>query len=158
MKIQKFERIDAVEKFATIVFTDFQDLQYQSGVLFTIDSIKDNLKSKGLLGWFLINDDNKILGYIIGEKQRLRDGRYVYYLSYFFVVPAYRNAGLGKKMMQNCLNHIKNINIPFVILTCEVDSVPYKLYKNLGFIFDPIIKIDNSKYTALVYYTNENIS
>ncbi len=156
MKIQKFERVNNVDKLANIVFTNFIDLQYQSGIEFTIDSIKDNISSNGLLGWFLIDNDGKIIGYIIGDKQNLRDGRYVFYLSYFFIVPKYRNHGLGKKMLQNCMEYIEKINIQFILLTSEINTNAFRMYKNLGFIYDPIIKINNPKFTALIYYTNDN--
>lgn len=155
MKIQKFDRIDNVDKLSNIIFTNFIDLQYQGGIEFTIDSIKNNLTSTGLLGWFLINNDNKIIGYIIGDKQNLRDGRYVYYLSYFFIIPKYRGNSLGKKMLMNCLEYVKNINIKFILLTSEIDTNAFKLYTSLGFLYDPIIKINNPRFTALVHYSNE---
>lgn len=155
MKIQKFERIDNVEKLSSIIFTNFIDLQYQGGVEFTIDSIKNSLTSSGLLGWFLINGDNKIIGYVIGDRQNLKDGRYVYYISYFFIIPKYRNHGLGKKMLINCMKYIESINIKFVLLTSEINTNAFKLYKSIGFIYDPIIKINNPKFTALIHYFNE---
>jgi ribosomal protein S18 acetylase RimI-like enzyme len=155
MKIQKFERIDNVEKLSSIIFTNFIDLQYQGGVEFTIDSIKNNLTSSGLLGWFLVNGDNKIIGYVIGDRQNLKDGRYVYYISYFFIIPKYRNHGLGKKMLINCMKYIESINIKFVLLTSEINTNAFKLYKSIGFIYDPIIKINNPKFTALIHYFNE---
>ena len=154
MKIQKFDRIDNIDKLSNIIFTNFIDLQYQGGIEFTIDSIKNNLSSTGLLGWFLIDGNNKIIGYIVGDKQNLRDGRYVYYLSYFFIIPKYRNHGLGKKMLANCLQHISDINIKFILLTSEIDTNGFRLYKSLGFGYDPIVKINNPKFTALIYYTN----
>lgn len=154
MKLQKFEVIDNYERLSKIIFTNFIDLQYQPGIQFSIDSIRDDLISPNLLGWFLINEENKIVGYMVGNKKRLNDGRRVYYISYFFIVESYRNTGLGKEMMINCINYIKNINIPFILLTTEINSNAYNLYKKFGFGFDPLIKVDNSNYAALTYYCN----
>ena len=154
MKLQKFETIDKPDRLAKIIFTNFIDLQYQNGIEFSIDSIKGSLSSGNLLGWFLIDNDNKVVGYMVGEKKRLEDGRFVYYIAYFYIVENIRNTGLGKQMMINCINHIKDINIPFIILTTEVKSNAFKLYKNMGFIYDPVIKIENVNFTALIYYCN----
>ena len=154
MKLQKFETIDKPDRLAKIIFTNFIDLQYQGGIEFSIDSIKSSLTSGDLLGWFLIDNNNKVVGYMVGEKKHLQDGRLVYYIAYFYIVENIRNTGLGKQMMINCMNYIKNINIPFIVLTTEVKSTAFKLYKNLGFIYDPVIKIENINFTALVYYTN----
>jgi ribosomal protein S18 acetylase RimI-like enzyme len=154
MKIQKFEIINNFERLSKIIFTNFIDLQYQAGINFSIDSIKETLTSPNLLGWFIINNDNKVVGYMVGDKKSLNDGRRVYFISYFYIVEKFRNTGLGKQMMINCINYIKNINIPFIILTSEINSSAFQLYKKLGFTFDPIIKIDNIKFTSLIYYSN----
>jgi ribosomal protein S18 acetylase RimI-like enzyme len=156
MKLQKFETIDNFERLSKIIFINFMDLQYQQGIEFSIDSIKDTLSSLNLLGWFLIDDDNRVIGYMVGEKKRLDDGRRVYYISYFYIVEKYRNTGLGKQMMINCINYVKNINIPFVFLTSEIKSSAFNLYTKIGFIYDPIIKINNKNFTALIYYCNNS--
>jgi ribosomal protein S18 acetylase RimI-like enzyme len=154
MKLQKFENIDNYERLAKIIFTNFIDLQYQGGIEFSIDSINNTLTSPNLLGWFLIDSDNKVIGYMVGDKKRLDDGRRIYYISYFYIVESYRNTGLGKQMMINCINYVSSENIPFIILTTEVNSNAFKLYRNMGFVFDPIIKIQNPNFTALIYYCN----
>lgn len=153
-----FTKIDEINRFANIIFINFIDLQYESGISFTIDSIKDNLKSPGLLGWFLIDNNDKVVGYIVGEKKNLEDGRYVYYLSYFYIIPKYRSKGIGKTMLQNTLNHINKINIPFILLTSQVNTNAFKLYRDLGFVFDSVIKINNPKFTALLHFSNQGLN
>lgn len=154
MKIQKFNQIDNIDRLAKIIFFNFIELENESDIVFNINDIISTLKSNNLLGWFLLDDIGIIIGYIIGELKELTDGRYVYYISYFYLIHKYRSLGYGFKMMLNCLNYITSINVPFIMLISNIHSNAFKLYKKLGFGFDPIIKINNPNYAVLLLYTN----
>lgn len=153
MKIQRFERISNISRLAKIVFFNFIELQKENDVVFNINDITSTLSSKSLLGWFLIDDNGKIIGYIIGELKDLTDGRYVYYISYFYLIKEYRSKGLGYKMMLICIEYIKSINVQFIMLLSNINTNAFKLYRNLGFGFDPLIKINNPDFVVLLYYT-----
>ena len=154
MKIQKFNEIENINRLAKIIFFNFIELENEPDIVFNIDDITSTLKSNNLLGWFLTDNYNKIIGYIIGELKELTDGRYVYYISYFYLIHKYRSKGLGFKMMLVCLNYISSINVPFIMLISNVYSSAFKLYKKLGFGFDPIIKINNPNFAVLLLYTS----
>ena len=49
-------------------------------------AINSTLSSSGFLGWLLLKDDGTIVGYMVGELKDIGDGRFVYYLSYFYIV------------------------------------------------------------------------
>lgn len=154
MKIQRFERIINIPRLAKIIFFNFIELQNESDIVFNINDITTILSSNSLLGWFLLDDNGKIIGYIIGELKDLTDGRYVYYISYFYLIQQYRSKGLGYKMMLMCIEYIKSIGIQYIMLLSNINSNAFKLYQSLGFGYDPIIKINNPNYVALLYYTN----
>lgn len=154
MRIVKFNQIENIQRLAKIIFFNFIQLQNEPGIVFNIDDIVSTLSSNNLLGWFLLDNDGKIIGYIVGELKELTDGRFVYYISYFYLINKYRSQGLGYKMMLICLEYIQSINVPFIMLISNVHSKAFKLYKNLGFGFDPIIKINNPNYAVLLLYTN----
>ena len=154
MKIVKFNQIENIDRFAKIIFFNFIELQNEQNIVFNIDDITSTLKSSNLLGWFLLDDNKKIIGYIVGELKELTDGRYVYYISYFYLIHKYRSIGLGFKMMLVCLDYISSINVPFIMLISNIYSNAFKLYKKIGFGFDPIIKINNPNYAVLLLYTN----
>lgn len=154
MKIQKFNQIENIDRLAKIIFFNFIELENEKDIVFNIDDITSTISSNNLLGWFLMDDNNKIIGYIIGELKELTDGRYVYYISYFYLIHKYRSMGLGYKMMLVCLNYISSINVPFIMLISNIHSNAFKLYKKMGFGFDPIIKINNPNYAVLLLYTN----
>jgi ribosomal protein S18 acetylase RimI-like enzyme len=154
MKIQKFNQIENIDRLAKIIFFNFIELEKEPDIVFNINDITSTLKSNNLLGWFLLDNNGKIIGYIIGELKELTDGRYVYYISYFYLIQKYRSMGLGYKMMLICLEYISSINVPFIMLISNVHSNAFRLYKKLGFGFDPIIKINNPNYSVLLLYTN----
>ena len=154
MKIQKFNQIENIDRLAKIIFFNFIELENEPDIVFNINDITSTLVSNNLLGWFLLDDVGKIIGYIVGELKELTDGRYVYYISYFYLIHKYRSMGIGYKMMLVCLDYITSINVPFIMLISNVRTNAYKLYKKMGFGFDPIIKINNPNYAVLLLYTN----
>lgn len=152
MKIQRFDKITNISRLAKIIFFNFIDLQKESDIIFNINDITSTLSSNSLLGWFLLDDNGKIIGYIIGELKDLSDGRYVYYISYFYLIQQYRSKGLGYKMMLMCIEYIKSINVQYIMLISNIHSKAFKLYESIGFNYDPIIKINNPNYVVLLYY------
>lgn len=155
MKIQRFNKISHINRLAKIIFFNFIELENEPDIVFNINDITSTLTSNNLLGWFLLDDSGKIIGYIVGELKDLTDGRYVYYISYFYLIQKYRSKGLGYKMMLMCIEYIKSINVGFIMLISNVHSKAFKLYRELGFGFDPLIKINNPNYAVLLLYTNE---
>ncbi len=153
MKLQKFYQLKNIDRLSKIIFINFFHLQNQPDITFTIDDILSTLKSNKLLGWFLLNSKDQIVGYMIGENKELPVGRYIYYLSYFYIVEKYRSKGIGNQMMLNLINYISSINIRFIVLISEVNSNGFKLYRKLGFEDDPVIKLNNPDFTVLLYYT-----
>ena len=129
MKIQKFNQIDNIDRLAKIIFFNFIELENEPDIVFNINDIISTLKSNNLLGWFLLDDVGKIIGYIVGELKELTDGRYVYYISYFYLIQKYRSKGLGYKMMLICLEYIVSINVPFIMLISNINSNAFRLYK-----------------------------
>ena len=154
MKIERFTQLKNIDRFGKIIFLNFMDLQNQTDIDFSFESIKEILASADLIGWFLMDNNSKIIGYLIGSIKELADGRNVYFIHYFYIVQKYRKFGLGSKMLLIAMDHITNLNIKFVMLLSKVKSDGWSLYLKYGFIEDPIIKLDNYDFRVLVYYCN----
>lgn len=154
MKIERFTQLKNIDRFGKIIFLNFMDLQNQTDIEFSFESIKEILASADLIGWFLMDNNSKIIGYLIGTIKELADGRNVYFIHYFYIVQKYRKFGLGSKMLLIAMDHITNLNIKFVMLLSKVKSDGWSLYLKYGFIEDPIIKLDNYDFRVLVYYCN----
>jgi ribosomal protein S18 acetylase RimI-like enzyme len=154
MRIEKFTSLKNIDRLSKIIFLNFIELQNQPGISFSITDITRLLSSSQLIGWFLLGTDNKIIGYIIGNTRTLDDGRYIYYISYFYIVPKYRSQGIGKDMLMKCIDDIATANIKFIMLTSNVSSNAFKLYSKLGFVIDPSINIKNDTYKVMYLYCN----
>lgn len=152
MRLQKFNNIINIDKLSKIIYFNFIELQNEQNISFNITEIKQMLSSPNLIGWFLLDDNGNTVGYLIGEMKDLEDGRYVYYISYFYIIKKHRGQGFGKSMLSTCIQDIKNNNVKHIMLITRVDSNAYNLYKSIGFGYDPIIKIGNKNYCVLTYY------
>jgi ribosomal protein S18 acetylase RimI-like enzyme len=155
MKIQQFTSVYNHERLAKIIYINFLELKNQTDIDFTFDGIKKLLVSVDLIGWFLLDNDGNIVGYIIGRKSGINDGRFVYFIDYFYITPEFRTKGYGKKMILICLKRIMELNIPYIMLITKKIGIANALYRNLGFINDAIIKINNDDYQVLTYYINK---
>ena len=153
MKLQRFDTLHNKERLSKIIFLNFFNLQYEENIDFSMQSIMDILDSPALTGWFLLDNDDKIIGYLIGKTQGMRDGRFVYYISYFYIVNKYRQKGLGKRMLLTCMEYVKDNNISNIILITKNNSNAHKLYSKLGFDIDPLIEIKNKDYVVISNYT-----
>ncbi len=154
MKIEKFTKLNNIDKLSKIIFFNFIELQNQPDIEFSINDIRNTLASNNLLGWFLLNNNNNIVGYLIGNIKDMGDGRLVYYISYFYIMPKFQNNGFGTKMLLMCIDYIKKININFIMLISKINTPAYNLYKKLGFVLDPLRKINNNNYKILLFYCN----
>jgi len=154
MKIERFTQLKNIDRLGKIIFLNFMDLQNQSDIEFSFESIKEILASSDLIGWFLMDNNSKIIGYLIGTIKELADGRNVYFIHYFYIVQKYRQFGLGTKMLLIAMDHITNLNIKFVMLLSRVKSNGWNMYLKYGFMEDPIIKLNNYDFRVLVYYCN----
>ena len=155
MKIQQFTSVYDSEKLAKIVFIHFLELRNQQNINYSFEEIKNLLVSPSLIGWFLLDNEDNIVGYLFGKKMGLNDGRYVYFIDYFYIIPHFRSKGYGKKMVLICIKHIMKLNMKYIMLITKKIGVPNALYKSLGFINDPLITINNTDYQVLTYIINK---
>ena len=153
MKIQRFNSLSNINRLAKIIFLNFFNLQYEKNIEFSIESIIDILSSSALTGWFLLDNDDKIIGYLIGKTQGLQDGRFVYFISYLYIVNKYRKRGLATRMLLTCMEYVKDNNISNIMLITKNNSNAHRLYSKLGFDIDPLIEIKNKDHIVISNYT-----
>lgn len=152
MKIERFTQLKNIDRLAKIIFLNFMELQNQPDIEFSYESIVEILASPDLIGWFLMDNNDKIVGYLIGSIKNLNDGRQVFFIHYFYIIQKYRKFGLGTRMLLMTIEHASNLNIKFVMLISRIKSIGWNLYLKYGFIDDPIIKLNNYDFRTLVYY------
>lgn len=95
---------------------------------------------ENFLSLFAFNDQNKMVGYLVGEIKKLQDSRMVYYISYLHVSPEYRGYRIGSKLIEMIINKCNDFGYKFVMLTCDSQkSQIVNLYKKYGFTKDPLL-------------------
>jgi GNAT superfamily N-acetyltransferase len=141
MILQQIDSITQIQKFAKIIFFNFLYLQYEKNINFSLNSIIEVLQNSTLTCW-LILEKGIIIAYLIGNKQLLTDGRYVFFISYLYVSENYRNKGIGTYIMLNCFKYCKENRIAFIMLISNENN----FIKKFGFTPDMLMKINNKKY------------
>lgn len=134
---------DSIRSFVDTVYDNFSYLSSNPELSHNRHELTRLLSSPDFVGFFVYypHDHNKIIGYLIGEFKHLNDGRYVYYISYFFVAKAYRGKKIGSKLLSLLINKCKEWGLKFILLTCNRKNHRLSsFYKTLGFTEDPILR------------------
>jgi ribosomal protein S18 acetylase RimI-like enzyme len=146
MLLEQLNKIKNVELLSKIIFFHFLYLQYEKNIQFSTSNIENILTSSSMLGWFLLEDNKNISGYLIGEVRILEDGRRVFFISYFYIIEIQRRKGYGTKMMKNAMSYCINNNIQFIMLISKKNDI---FFKKLGFSKDILIQLDNKNYEII---------
>lgn len=78
---------------------------------------------------------------MIGEFKNLNDGRLVYYITYLFVAPKFRNKRIASQLLRYLINKCKSWGIKHITLTCDTYNIKLcSFYKKIGFIPDLIMR------------------
>jgi predicted acetyltransferase len=151
MKLQEISKLKNINLLSKIIFFNFLYLQNENNIDFSINSIENLLKQTSLLGWFLLENNDNIAGYILGDVRVLNDGRRVYFISYFYIIKKFRNKGYGTKMILNVFNYCNNNNISFI---CLISKKNDNFFKKLGFTKDNLVNINNKNYEFISIMNN----
>ena len=106
-----------------------------------IDEIRRLLNDRNMISYVAYDKQGKIIAYLIGEMKHLNDGRIVYYISYLYVIPQYRNRKIGSQLIHLMIQKCKQRGTKFIMLTCDTSNkMLIAFYMKRGFIRDPILK------------------
>jgi len=147
--IKEIHNIKNPDILVDIIYKNFEYLNEQENLNHNIDEIKRLVTNKDFIGLFVYTTTGKIIAYLVGEKKNLNDGRYVYYITYLFVSPKYRNKKIGSQILKNLENKCKSWGIFYILLTCDVyNKKNYNFYVTKGYLADPILK-NNTRHEIL---------
>lgn len=151
MKIIKVEP-DLIEKtsdYASKLFIEYyidligsKQAQYMASLFLSKEAIT-KLISNGAIFKLVVNN-NTILGF---TEYLLEDNRV--FLSKLYVSKEYRNKGIGKLMLEDCIKYAKENNKDSIYLTVNKGNTnSIEIYKHIGFkIIDSVINdIGNNYY------------
>jgi ribosomal protein S18 acetylase RimI-like enzyme len=124
-----------INKFAKIIYANFIYFKKYPNLQHNIKELDRLLTDNNMYG-LLVYQEKKIIGYLIGEKKNLTDSRNIYYISYVYISPKYRNNGLASYLINNIKNKFKN-KLDGLMLTTDKDNEKlYNFYLKKGFMDD----------------------
>lgn len=145
-----------IDIYTNIIYYNFIELANRSDVVHTKEDIHKLLLSDDMYG-YIVRFANKIVGYLFGEFTTLSDGRNVYYLSYIYIAPKYRQYKIGSVLVQKLIDKCNNRGIMFIVLTCDThDTRVMHFYQKFGFIQDPVLKRNVSIQDSCLSMTSTN--
>ena len=139
----KSDLIEIASNFARNVFIEYytsligiNQAQYMADLFLSKEAIS-KLIDKGAIFKLVINED-KILGIseYLPEEKRI-------FLSKLYVSKEYRNKGIGKMMLEDCIKYAINNNKESIYLTVNKGNInSIGIYKHIGFKIIDSVKND----------------
>lgn len=140
-----------INNFAKIVFNNFKHISRIPELQHNMIEISRLLSSSNTIS-YVIYSSNVIIGYLIGEKKHLNDGRIVFYISYLYICKKYRGKNLGSHLVNLIIDKCKSWGIKFILLTCDTkDSKVIKFYDKFGFRPDTLLRSGNDYDVYTLY-------
>jgi ribosomal protein S18 acetylase RimI-like enzyme len=78
--------------------------------------------------FLLANDGNQIVGSLVAKKY---EGSFI--IRHVEVEPSYRGKGIGTKLMEHIISHLKPKKLPIQLYVDPTNTPAVNLYKKLGF-------------------------
>jgi len=140
-------------KFAKTIYGNFAYLRYIPEMKHTSMEILRLVTDKNFIGIMVYSPSDALVGYLVGEKMALQDGRYVFYVSYLYVSDKYRDRGLGSKLIDIIITLCREeLGIHFIVLTClRQNTKACNFYLHKGFKDDILIHADGDR-RIMTYY------
>lgn len=127
------------ELLATTAYNNFSYLTEWPELMHSKKDIIEVLNSSNPLCYF-VYDDDKWIGYMIGDFRTLPCGRYGYYISYIFVSQDYRNKKIGSWILSMLIDKCKTDGTKYIVLTCDTTHTHVvQFYKSMGFKVDSML-------------------
>lgn len=137
---------------ANVVFNNFLYLTHFPDLQHTKTEIVKTLNLESCL-CYLLYDDTKLIGYLIGDFRTFPDNRYGFYVSYVYISSKYRNRKLGSELMNQLIKKCNNIGTKFIVLTCDTnDEKVVKFYEKLGFVIDSSLGENKRRHNVYCLY------
>lgn len=93
---------------------------------------------------FVYTIDHKIIGFILCEKECYDGYIYTFSICSFGVLPEHQNKGIGTKLINECINYMKDSvfyePIKIILEVRKTNDIALSLYKKIGFIQTEIIE------------------
>lgn len=139
------------EPLTNVIYNNFKKLDTTENINHNKNQIRNLIQSDQMIG-LTLNYNKKIIGYLIGEFTLLEDGRLVYFMSYIFIAPKYRNKGLGDQLLKHIKKECREFGVYHILLMTDLsDDKVRNFYIKRGFRVDTFLDNKKEKYTPLIH-------
>lgn len=110
-----------INTFIDLIYEHFLDLLKYPTLKHSKNEIKRLISNQNFRG-YLVYVNNSIIGYLLGEIMLLNDKRHVFYISYIYVAPSYRNKGIASTLLEIVSQNIGQNNLDGILLTTDTED------------------------------------
>lgn len=142
MKLYKLNSNDIKKQkdmtlFIDLIYDNFIELTKYKKLLHTKEKIKENLFDDNCVVLIVMDNNNKIISYLVGNIMTLDDARKVLFISYIYVSETHRNKGLGSLLLENAEKIARlNKSIGIMLIYDSYDKNLVRFYETRGFMLD----------------------
>lgn len=141
-----------IDMLANVIYHNFKFLDNQNIIIHNKEYINALLRNENSYILFVYDNNNKIIGYLIGGIT-IKNNVVIFYLSYIYVSPKYRNNGVGNKMMKTLLKYVKYSDITNVMTIIDTrNHNVVKFFNSYKFVRD----LNNSTGEQYDIFINHN--
>lgn len=134
------KKIYTFQNFGQVVYDNFIDLSYNPKLKHNMNEIMKIIKSPESVILIAL-ENNKMIGYLIGEFIKLNDGRHVFYITYVFTSELFRDRGIASKLMNIVDDLVLKNNLDGIMLTCDSENYQvYNFYLKKKFMPDLVLR------------------
>lgn len=95
------------------------------------------MDGKSVHGWFIVNDDESIIGYVLGTEMFSTEiAQRVIWIEEFHIIEQYRGKGYGSKVLETITNSFDDV-VRFRLEVSPSNDKAIALYERLGFNESP---------------------
>lgn len=111
----------------------------------TDSEIRRLLTSQDMFGVCVYDNNNTFIGYLVGERMNLADGRVVAYISYLYVSALQRQSGIGSKLIGWMKKYaVGKLGVQFILLsTLRVNAQAIKFYRKHQFTEEKLLSTND---------------
>jgi ribosomal protein S18 acetylase RimI-like enzyme len=126
-----------LSKLTDIIYNNFIELKEDYKLMHTKEKISETLHSDDVLIIIALNEQKKIVGFIVSQLMELDDRRKVLFINYIYVAESLRKTGMGSEMMDMLEREGYKYKCNGIMLIFDTyNAVLVRFYENRGYMLD----------------------
>jgi ribosomal protein S18 acetylase RimI-like enzyme len=151
----KYFTTNDLDRFINIIYNNFINLTKYPSLNHTKISIIELLTSDSFYGNLIYDDNNIIIGYLLGE-YKFYDNKNVYFINYIYIAKPFRNMKYGKLLIEKTKEMMNKNKLDGILLICDLQNkYNVNFYNKLGFVLYTDEKSSNI-HELFIFYRNSN--